>query len=551
MKMYFYQVDIDEFQKNQNSLDDRLKNKDISFAYTVFQRFLARVDERVKLIDELLKQPLDLTAKEQLITDPEALQYPRTAEDARDRWTKRLKYDLLVLKGRQEGAKRANRPGARDKLHRRYHSFAKRMHQTDPDELLEMYLTAVTTSYDPHTTYMSPSSLENFRILMRLNLEGIGAALQIEDGYTVISRVIPGGPADKHGKLKPEDRIVSVGQGEDGEMVDVVDMKLNDVVKLIRGKTGTVVRLGVIPAGTNDTKIYNITRATIELKDSEAQRKVFEEGTKADGTPLKIGVIDLPSFYMDMEGARKGSDDYKSTTRDVANILQEFKQKGVDAVVLDLSRNGGGSLTEAISLTGLFIDRGPVVQVKDADGRVQQYDDTDAGMALERSAGGGDEQVQRQRQRDPRRRHPGLPPRPDRGRRLDARQGHGAEPVGPGLAAVPHSQSAEPGRPEDHHAGVLSARRRQHAETGRAGRCQVAVDHQPHGRHLRGRPGLCDRVRPRAGRPLRPLQHGQPADRPGLGDQVPGPRHRVGGLRQAAPQHRPLQDAEGEEAWSR
>jgi carboxyl-terminal processing protease len=380
MKMYFYQVDIDEFQKSQNSLDDWLKNKDISFAYTLFQRFLERVDERVKMIDGLLQRPLDLTAKEELITDPEALQYPRTAEEARERWTKRLKYDLLVLKGKKTGEE--GKPGqeARDRLHRRYQSFARRMHQTDADELLEMYLTAVTTSYDPHTTYMSPSSLENFRILMRLNLEGIGAALQFEDGYTVISRIIPGGPADKHGRLKPEDRIVSVGQGEDGEMADVVDMKLNDVVKLIRGKTGTIVRLGVIPAGTNETKIYNITRATIELKDSEAQKKIFEEGTKLDGSPLKVGVIDLPSFYMDMEGARKGSDDYKSTTRDVANILQEFNHKGVDAVVLDLSRNGGGSLTEAISLTGLFIDRGPVVQVKDADGRVQQYDDTDPGM---------------------------------------------------------------------------------------------------------------------------------------------------------------------------
>jgi carboxyl-terminal processing protease len=243
-----------------------------------------------------------------------------------------------------------------------------------------MYLTAITTSYDPHTTYMSPSSLENFRILMRLNLEGIGAALQPVDGYTVVSKIIPGGAADKHGKLKPEDKIVSVGQGVDGEMVDVVDMKLGDVVKLIRGKAGTVVRLGVTPAGSTETRVYEITRAKVELKDSEARAEIIEEGQNVDGTPLKIGVIDLPSFYMDMEGARKGLEDYKSTTRDVRRILEDFNEKGVDAVVLDLRRNGGGSLTEAINLTGLFIDHGSVVQVKDSGGRVQEYDDTERGM---------------------------------------------------------------------------------------------------------------------------------------------------------------------------
>lgn len=411
MKMYFLRADFDAFKARENELDDMLKNKDISFAYTVFQKFLTRVDERIKLVDELLTQTPDFALNETLSTDPDTAEYSRTAEEIRERWRKRIKYDLLVLKGdKKEGAE------AREKLQRRYHSFAKRMHQTDADELLEMFLTSITTSYDPHTTYMSPSSLENFRILMRLNLEGIGAALQLVDGYTVISKIIPGGAAEKSGKLKNEDRIVSVGQGEGGEMVDVVDMKLNDVVKLIRGKAGTTVKLGVISAGSKETKVVNITRATIELKDSEAHKKIFEvdharegdtqlrardtepkakdkakeqepkakvveEPPLKDAVPLKIGVIDLPSFYMDMEGARKGAEDYKSTTRDVAHILQEFNQKGVNAVVLDLSRNGGGSLTEAISLTGLFIDRGAVVQVKDSDGRIQQYDDTEAGMA--------------------------------------------------------------------------------------------------------------------------------------------------------------------------
>ena len=254
------------------------------------------------------------------------------------------------------------------------------MHQFSSDDLLEMYLSAITTAYDPHTTYMSPSSLENFHISMKLKLEGIGAALMMNDGYTVVTKVIPGGAADKNGKLQPEDRIVSVGQGTDGEMVDVVDMNLNDVVKMIRGKAGTVVRLGVKPAGGNEVEIVKITRAKIELKDSEARSEVIPFGKKPDGSSYEIGVIDLPSFYMDMSAARKGLTDFKSTTRDVRRILEDFKSKGVDAVVLDLTRNGGGSLTEAINLTGLFIDRGPVVQVKDSDARVQHYDDTESGM---------------------------------------------------------------------------------------------------------------------------------------------------------------------------
>ena len=385
MKMYFLQSDIDEFMRQKDKLDDMLANKDISFAYTIFNRFLQRIDERVKQIDELIEEEFDFTQNEFMVTDSDKLQYPANDQAARERWRLRIKYDLLVLKG-----DKMEERAARDKLHRRYQSFAKWMLQTDADELLEMYLTAFTSSYDPHTTYMSPSSLENFRILMRLNLEGIGAALQFEDGYTKVSKIIPGGAADKLGKLKPEDRIVGVGEGETGEIVDVVDMKLNDVVQLIRGRAGSTVRLKVIPAGATESQIYSITRAQIELKDSEAKGEVILQpapgANGGDGTAnqYKIGVISLPSFYMDMEGARddarRRADDFKSTTRDVRKILEGFNQQGVDAVVLDLRRNGGGSLTEAINLTGLFIDRGPVVQVKGSDDRIQAYDDTEAGM---------------------------------------------------------------------------------------------------------------------------------------------------------------------------
>ena len=402
MKVYFYQSDIDEFMKERKSLDDMIKRGDLSLAYRIFNRFLERVDERVEFVDVLLKQQHDFEVDEVLITDRDEAKYATTPAEAFDRWRRRIKYDLLVLKSEDAKKKEEKKEGDADKekndevdqgeakqdksedpterLKRRYHSYAKRMHQFSSDDLLEMYLSAITTAYDPHTTYMSPSSLENFHISMKLKLEGIGAALMMNDGYTVVTKVIPGGAADKNGKLQPEDRIVSVGQGTDGEMVDVVDMNLNDVVKMIRGKAGTVVRLGVKPAGGNEVEIVKITRAKIELKDSEARSEVIPFGKKPDGSSYEIGVIDLPSFYMDMSAARKGLTDFKSTTRDVRRILEDFKSKGVDAVVLDLTRNGGGSLTEAINLTGLFIDRGPVVQVKDSDARVQHYDDTESGM---------------------------------------------------------------------------------------------------------------------------------------------------------------------------
>lgn len=376
MKVYFTQADIDEFKKNEKNLDDQLKAGDISFAYVVFNRLLERIDERVKLVDQLLKEPQDFAKDDELITDPDQLTYAKNEAEIVDRWRKRVKYDYLVLKGDKVDEKTAQ-----ERLGRRYHSFAKRMQQTDGDEILEMYVTALTTSFDPHTTYMSPSSLENFRIMMSLELEGIGAALQVTDGYTVVSKIIPGGACEKSNEMKVEDRIISVGQGETGEMVDVVDMKLNDVVKMIRGKAGTIVRLGVIPAGGTESKIVKIVRAKIELTDSEARGVIIEDGVKPDGSKYKVGVIDLPSFYMDMEGAREGREDYKSTTRDCRKLLDDFRAKGVDAVVVDLRRNGGGSLTEAINLTGLFIDQGPVVQVKDPDGQIQHLDDMDRGVA--------------------------------------------------------------------------------------------------------------------------------------------------------------------------
>ena len=374
-KMYFYQSDVDEFGASADKLDDLAKSGDLSFAFAVFNRFLKRIEERLVVINQLIESEHDFTLDEAMMTDSDEMEFAKTPAELKDRWRKRIKYSMLVEKSEDT----ANED-AKNKLHRRYTSFAKRMNQFDAEEVTELFLTSLTTAYDPHSTYFSQSTFDNFMIQMRLNLEGIGASLQSEDGVTVVKRIVPGGAADRNGKLKVEDRIVSVGQGDEGEMVDVADMKLDDVVAMIRGAAGTTVRLGVMPEGSNEIKTYPIVREKIELKDSEAQGQVFNAGTKPDGSAYKIGVIDLPSFYSDMEGARLGRADYKSTTRDVRRVLEEFKEEGVDAVVLDLRSNGGGSLPESVSCTGLFIDQGPVVQVKNSAGEKERLDDEVAGM---------------------------------------------------------------------------------------------------------------------------------------------------------------------------
>ncbi len=376
LKLYFTAADVAEFSKDEKQLDDMILKGDVSFGFKVYQRYLQRVDERQKTATALLDQPHDFTIDEEFVTDGKKLDWAKDDAEINDRWRRRVKYDLLVQK-----ADKVELAEAKTKLSRRYSSFAKRMHQLGNEDLVEIFLTSMTTGFDPHTTYMSASTVKNFEIQMRLNLDGIGASLQYDDGYTKVNKVIPGGPADKDGRLKADDRITAVAQGKSDDFTDVVDMNLNDVVKLIRGEPGTVVRLKVMPGGKGESKIYDITRDKIKLTDSEARSEIFEDGKKPNGEPYKVGVINLPSFYMDMEGARAGNAEYKSTTRDVKKLLDEFKTKGVDVVIMDLRKNGGGSLPEAISLTGLFIDVGPIVQVKDSAGQVQHYDDLDRGVA--------------------------------------------------------------------------------------------------------------------------------------------------------------------------
>ncbi len=378
LKLYFYQSDIDQFAAYSDSIDDMVRQGDLRLAYDIFARFIQRVDEHVAVAEELLKGDFEFTSDESIVIDPKSTTYAQNADEARDRWRRQIKYALLDLKEEDKVG-----PEAIEQLQRRYSRYARRWKQTDSDDLLELFLTAVTMGYDPHSTYMSPQSLEDFNIQMRLNLDGIGAQLTEKDGKTTVTRVIPAGAADKQGKLKADDVIVSVGQDDNdtGEMVDVVEMPLTDVVDLIRGKAGTTVRLGVKPGGVANVEVYKIVRARIELEESAARGKVIEHEMPDSPGKLKIGYINLPSFYLDMESARQDKQDFRSSTRDVKRILDDFRRDQVDGVVLDLSKNGGGSLTEAINLTGLFIDRGPVVQVKNSDGSVQQYSDDEPGTS--------------------------------------------------------------------------------------------------------------------------------------------------------------------------
>jgi carboxyl-terminal processing protease len=378
-KLYFLKSDVDEFKKEESALADQLRKGELTFAYAVYERFMTRLGERLKLVEELAKAPHDFTVKESLSTDYDALDYAKDEGELRDRWRKRIKFDLLL---QRLEAKPPAEAEARQKVLTRYQGLLKRWKQLDNYELMELYLSDLTTSVDPHSTYMAPTTLDDFDIAMRLNLEGIGALLRSENGHTIVAEIVPGGAAAADGKLKPNDKIIGVAQGDD-KWAEVEDMKLRDVVKLIRGPRGTKVQLKVVPAGKTEPVVYALTRRTIELKSQEAQGDVIEAGKKADGSPYRIGVIDLPSFYADMASARAGKAEAKSATEDVRKILKGFEAKKVDGVVLDLRRNGGGALTEALALTGLFIDRGPVVQVKGSQGRVIRKDDPEPGTAYD------------------------------------------------------------------------------------------------------------------------------------------------------------------------
>ena len=402
-KSYFLQSDIDEFMADRLSISANVKDGNFDFGINVYKRFLQRVDQRSELAIQLAGSEHDFTVKEEMVTDPDVATYAKTEEEAKDVWRKRIKYNLLVFRGdeeldKEDGEEKKSKKkeiSPVEKLKKRYASFARRMHQTDTEDIIEMYVTAVTNSFDPHTSYMSKRSFENFMISMELELEGIGATLSGNDeGYTVIRSIVPGGACDTQGGIAIDDVIMEVGQGDvDGarvdptlaakkgtEFIDINSMKLDEVVGMIRGKAGTVVRLNVQSDDGGDIRTVEIVREKIKLEDSAAQGKVFEQGSNADGSPRKIGIIELPSFYADMSGRSGG----RSTTTDVKRILERFNGENVDGVVLDLRKNGGGSLQEAIDCTGLFIDAGPVVQIKDASNQVIKLDDRNRGATWDK-----------------------------------------------------------------------------------------------------------------------------------------------------------------------
>ena len=309
-----------------------------------------------------------------MVIDGDQLAWSADATEANERWRKRVKYDLLSLQ-----LDKVSVEDVRKRLHKRYDTVKRAAHDTEDNEVLEMYLSSMAHCFDPHSSYMSKQTVEDFEIQMRLSLQGIGAALRSEDGVTVVAQIVAGGAAEKDGRLIVGDKITAVGQ-EEGDFQEIVEMKLNRVVRLIRGDGGTKVRLRVLKA-TGETVVYELTRQTIALTAQEVKGVIIQVGERVPGTKGRVGIINIPSFYRDFGGAQQGKDDFKSTARDVLKVLNDFRtQGGVDAIVVDLRMNGGGALSEAIEVSGLFIDRGPVVQVKEQNGRIKSHDDEEAGV---------------------------------------------------------------------------------------------------------------------------------------------------------------------------
>jgi carboxyl-terminal processing protease len=368
-KNYFLQSDIDEFEKWRSKLDDLSKRGDINPGFIMFNRVrdraMTQLEKNITLLEDE-NYVFDFGTSDSIMFDPELRSWFKTQEEASEFWEKRLVDSMirLLLNEKDEA-------DARELLIKRYKNQIKQFEQRDSQDVLQLYANALASLYDPHTSYFSPRANENFQINMSLSLEGIGAELSTEDDYTKINRIVPGGPADLHGVLKAEDKIVGVGQAEE-DIVDVIGWRIDDVVALIRGAKDTTVRLQFIPSkgDSSNTKTITIVRDTVKLENKSAQSKILD--VTNEGQTYKLGVIDIPAFYMDFEAYRARDPNYKSTTRDVYKLVEELKNAEVDGIVVDLRSNGGGSLYEATSLTDLFIDYGPVVQIRDSDMRVQR-----------------------------------------------------------------------------------------------------------------------------------------------------------------------------------
>jgi carboxyl-terminal processing protease len=374
---YFYASDIKEFEsKYKFKIDDALNSGDLKPAYEIFNRYEKRVIERLTYLINRLEQgigDMNFDIEETLQIDRKDLPWPDSEAAMNDLWRKRLKSNVLSLKLADKSLE-----SIQETLLKRFRTQLNRVEQNSSDDAFDFYINALALSTDPHTQYFSPHRTENFNINMSLSLEGIGAVLQSEDEYTKIVRLIPGGPAERSKLLKAADRIIGVAQGADGEMLDIVGWRLDEVVEKIRGPKGTLVRLEIIPADaadTQQTKVVSITRDKVKLEEQAAKKQVIE--VKRGAKIFKIGIIDIPTFYADFKGMNSGNPNYKSTTKDVQKLLAELQEERIDGLIIDLRDNGGGSLQEANSLVGLFIGLGPTVQVRNANGRIDIIRDRD------------------------------------------------------------------------------------------------------------------------------------------------------------------------------
>ncbi len=377
-KTYFTSADLATFEKYRYSLDDLTREENVDAAYEIYAVFRKRFTERMNYImSNLVNQPFDYSADEFYETDRDKEPWCKNEEELNEVWRKIIKSQALSLKltGKtQEDIEKT--------LKERYERFNKSIQQFNSEDVFSMYMNTITEAYDPHTNYFSPKAADLFKQQMSLSLEGIGARLQTENDYTRVAEVILGGPADKSKLINVSDRIIGVAQGVDGEFVDVIGWRIDEVVKLIKGPKGTTVRLQILPAETGITgpsKVITLVRDKVKLEDQQAKKTIINY--QKDGRNLKLGVITLPTFYMDFEAYQKGDPNYTSTTRDVRRLIKELQIEKVDGLALDLRNNGGGSLAEAIDLTGLFIKDGPVVQVKNSSNRIEVGKDDDTDIA--------------------------------------------------------------------------------------------------------------------------------------------------------------------------
>ena len=377
-RSYFTAADIAEFDKWKTQFDDFLKSGNLDPGFTIYKRYLDRVKQRLDFaLAELNKgaDKMDFSTKETLLIDRKDAPWLKNQAELDDLWRKRVKDEVLRQKIAGKEPKQIQ-----ETLTKRYKNQLARLDQTRAEDIFQAYINTFAMSYDPHTNYLSPDNAENFDINMSLSLEGIGAVLQSDNDQVKIVRLVPAGPADKTKQVAPADKIIGVAQG-DKEMVDVIGWRLDEVVKLIRGPKGSVVRLEIIPASNapNDqtSKVVSITREAVKLEEQAAKKSILN--LKQDGKNYKLGVIEIPAFYLDFKAFRAGDPNYKSTTRDVKKLLTELQKEKVDGVIIDLRNNGGGSLQEATELTSLFIDKGPTVLVRNADGKVDVLEDENPG----------------------------------------------------------------------------------------------------------------------------------------------------------------------------